>query len=44
MTLSGGECLAQYDFAISLLRAARERRINTCIETCGYYPAGISTS
>lgn len=38
MTLSGGECLAQYDFAISLLRAARERRINTCIETCGYYP------
>ena len=38
MTLSGGECLVQYDFAISLLRAARERRINTCIETCGYYP------
>ena len=38
MPLFGGECLAQYDFAISLLRAARERRINTCIETCGYYP------
>lgn len=35
MTLSGGEPLLQGKFAVSLLREARKRRINTCIETCG---------
>lgn len=33
MTLSGGECLAQPDFASALLRAAKERGINTAIES-----------
>jgi pyruvate formate lyase activating enzyme len=35
MTLSGGEPLLQSRFAISLLREARKRHIDTCIETCG---------
>jgi pyruvate formate lyase activating enzyme len=38
LTLSGGEPLFQPDFAISLLREARRRRIDTCIETCGNVP------
>ena len=38
MTLSGGEALFQHDFALALLRAAKRRRIDTAIETCGYYP------
>jgi len=33
MTLSGGECLAQPEFAKALLRAAKERGINTAIES-----------
>ncbi|MBR6557638.1 MAG: glycyl-radical enzyme activating protein [Clostridia bacterium] len=36
ITLSGGEPLYQGDFAVALLRAAREKGINTCIETSGY--------
>lgn len=35
MTLSGGEPLYQGEFAISLLKAAKEQGITTCIETCG---------
>jgi pyruvate formate lyase activating enzyme len=35
LTLSGGEPLFQPEFAIALLREARRRRIDTCIETCG---------
>jgi len=35
MTLSGGEPLFQEQFAICLLREARKRYIDTCIETCG---------
>lgn len=35
MTLSGGEPFAQPKFALSLLREARFRRINTAVETCG---------
>lgn len=35
MTLSGGEPLAQKNFALALLREAKKRRIKTCIETCG---------
>jgi len=35
LTLSGGEPLLQDRFSISLLREARKRRIDTCIETAG---------
>ena len=38
MTLSGGEPLAQPEFALALLREARHRRIKTSIETCGHAP------
>ena len=38
LTLSGGEPLFQPEFAIALLREARRRRIDTCIETCGNVP------
>lgn len=38
MTLSGGEPLAQKDFATALLRQARKRRMKTAIETCGMVP------
>ena len=37
ITLSGGEALFQHEFALSLLRAAKKRRLNTAIETCAYY-------
>jgi pyruvate formate lyase activating enzyme len=36
ITLSGGEPLAQGDFAIRLLKLARSRRMSTAIETSGY--------
>jgi pyruvate formate lyase activating enzyme len=36
--LSGGEPLFQEEFALALLREARKRRIDTCIETCGNVP------
>jgi len=36
LTLSGGEPLVQSEFALSLLREAKLRRIDTAIETCGY--------
>lgn len=35
MTLCGGESLAQPDFAKALLSEAKQRGINTTIETCG---------
>ncbi|WP_297050340.1 glycyl-radical enzyme activating protein [uncultured Desulfovibrio sp.] len=38
MTLSGGEPLLQRDFAVALLRQARQRRMKTAIETCGMVP------
>lgn len=38
MTLSGGECVLQPDFAEALLKGAHERGINTAIETAGNYP------
>lgn len=38
LTLSGGEPLAQKDFALALLREAKKRRIKTSIETCGFVP------
>ena len=36
LTLSGGECLLQPEFALSLLRLAHEAGITTAIETTGY--------
>ena len=36
MTLSGGECLGQIDFARDLLRGAKERGINTAIESTAF--------
>ncbi|MGN0692530.1 MAG: glycyl-radical enzyme activating protein [Oscillospiraceae bacterium] len=36
ITLSGGEPFMQGEFSIELLRLAKERRINTAAETCGY--------
>ena len=36
MTISGGEPLAQLDFTLALLRAAREQGIHRCVETSGY--------
>lgn len=38
ITLSGGECLLQPEFSAALLQAARERGINTAIETAGNVP------
>ena len=41
LTLSGGEPLMQGSFALSLLREARQRRINTAIETSGFVQADL---
>lgn len=41
ITLSGGEALAQPEFALALLREARHHRISTTIETCGCYPTEV---
>ena len=38
LTLSGGECLSQPDFAAALLEAAKDAGITTAIETTGYAP------
>ena len=39
MTLSGGEALAQPEFALALLREAGRRCIHTALETCGVVPS-----
>ncbi|MBE6707934.1 MAG: glycyl-radical enzyme activating protein [Ruminococcaceae bacterium] len=36
VTLSGGEPLYQGEFAVSVLKAAKDQGISTCIETCGH--------
>ena len=36
VTLSGGETLAQPQFAMSLLRLCKEAAIHTALDTCGY--------
>ncbi len=36
ITLSGGEPTAQLDFAIAILKAAKESGLHTAIETCGF--------
>ncbi len=38
VTFSGGEPLMQIEFLDALLRASRERRIHTALDTCGYAP------
>lgn len=35
VTLSGGECLLQPDFALELLKALKKEGINTAVDTCG---------
>ncbi len=41
LTLSGGEALAQPEFAKALLTLAKRYGINTCIETTGYAPIEV---
>jgi pyruvate formate lyase activating enzyme len=36
ITLSGGEPLMQFSFAMNLLKKCREKDINTCVETSGF--------
>ncbi|MCQ2399465.1 MAG: glycyl-radical enzyme activating protein [Clostridia bacterium] len=36
LTLSGGESLTQPDFAVALLKTAKDRAINTAMESTGY--------
>ena len=36
ITLSGGEMLAQPEFAVSLLKASKENNLHTCAETTGF--------
>lgn len=36
ITLSGGECLLQPDFAAEILRLAKAEGISTAVDTCGY--------
>ncbi len=40
LTISGGEALAQPQFARALLKLSRGKGINTCLETSGYGAAG----
>ena len=36
ITLSGGEPLAQFDFALDILKKSKENHLHTAIETCGF--------
>lgn len=36
VTVSGGECLCQPDFCAELLKALKEKGINTAVDTCGF--------
>jgi glycyl-radical enzyme activating protein len=38
VTLSGGEPMGQFDFAIAILQACRALSIHTCVETGGFAP------
>ena len=38
ITLSGGEPLMQFEFALELLKTAKANGLHTCIETCGFAP------
>ena len=36
MTLSGGEPMMQFEFALELMKKAKENGLHTCMETCGF--------
>lgn len=36
VTLSGGECLTQTDFCVSLLKELKSQGIHTAVDTCGF--------
>ncbi|HEX2395228.1 MAG TPA: glycyl-radical enzyme activating protein, partial [Bacteroidales bacterium] len=36
LTLTGGEAMIQFDFAMKLMRTAKKRGLHTALETCGY--------
>ncbi|AWW27270.1 glycyl-radical enzyme activating protein [Acetobacterium carbinolicum] len=36
LTVSGGEALAQIDFTVALLKAAKNENIHTCLDTTGF--------
>ena len=38
VTISGGECLCQADFCAELLKALKEKGVNTAVDTCGFVP------
>lgn len=38
VTLSGGEPMAQFSFTEAFLKAAKEKGLHACMETCGYAP------
>jgi pyruvate formate lyase activating enzyme len=38
MTLTGGEPMAQFEFAREILKEAKSAGIHTCLETCGFAP------
>ncbi len=38
ITLSGGEPLFQFEFALAILKKAKENNLHTAIETCGFAP------
>ena len=37
ITLTGGEPLGQYDFALELLKKFKENGVRTCVDTSGYF-------
>jgi len=41
MTLSGGEPVRQPEFAEALLKAAKARKLHTCVETAGHGPPKV---
>ncbi len=43
LTLSGGEPLMQFDFALELLKTAKEKGISTAVETSGYCRLSLET-
>ena len=44
VTLSGGECLSQPDFAVEVARMLFSRNISVDIDTCGYVPREVFDS
>ena len=41
VTLNGGEVAVQWEFALEILKACREKNINTCVETSMYCASDI---